>query len=120
MLARFGPGVPETGARSATPHPHASTFPAMIEVRGLNGESLQFDGEYVRKFRHDGKEESAVNPAATYRETQVKAKKAKKQAEPHYEVLVACATIFALTVPESEKPALDAFVAALEATRAVG
>ncbi|HEU5302156.1 MAG TPA: hypothetical protein VFW06_07950 [Acidimicrobiia bacterium] len=89
----------------------------MIEVRGTNGESLQFDGEYVRKFRHDGKEESAVNPVTTYRETRVKAKKAKKHAEARYEVLVACATIFSLTVPESEKPALDQFVAALEATR---
>lgn len=89
----------------------------MIEVRGTNGESLQFDGEYVRKFRHDGKEESAVNPVSTYRETRVKAKKAKRGAEPTYEVLVACATIFALTVPESEKPSLDELVAALEATR---
>jgi hypothetical protein len=91
----------------------------MIEVRGANGESLQFDGEEVRKFRHDGKEESAVNPVSTYRETRVKAK-TKPGAQPTYEVLVACATIFALTAPESEKPSLDELVAALEATRPSG
>ena len=87
----------------------------MIEIRGENGESILFDGASVAKFRHDGKLESARNPASTYREVRVKAKKRKKRdPEQRYDVLLACATIFSLTIPESEKPKLDELVAELE------
>jgi len=91
---------------------------AIIEVKGRNGESIHYDGSFVRKFRYDGKEESAVNPASTYRECQVKAKKRKGDAGQEFDVLLACQAFFALTIPESEKPNLDGLVAALEAQRA--
>ena len=86
----------------------------MIEIRGEGGESLIFDGAMVSKFRHDGKEQSASNPASTFREVRVKAKKTKKGQEQRYDVLLACATIFSLTITESEKPKLDQMVAELE------
>jgi hypothetical protein len=87
----------------------------MIEIKGEGGESILFDGASVAKFRHNGMEEVARNPASTYRETRVKPKKRKKRdTEQRYDVLLACATIFSLTIPESEKPKLDALVAELE------
>jgi hypothetical protein len=86
----------------------------MIEVKGINGESIVFDGNFVMKYRHEGKEESARNPASTYRQCDVKAKKVKKGRAPEYEVLLACSSFFALTIPESEKPKLDELVAQLE------
>lgn len=86
-----------------------------IEIKGEQGESLLFDGASVAKFRHDGKEEAARNPASTYREVRVKAKKRKKRdVEQRYDVLLACSSIFSLTIPESEKPKLDELVAELE------
>jgi hypothetical protein len=86
----------------------------MIEIRGNDGESIAFDGNFVMKYRHFGKEESARNPASTYRQCDVKAKKVKKGREPEYQVLLACSTIFALTIPGSEKPKLDELVTELE------
>jgi len=74
----------------------------MIEIRGEGGESILFDGASVAKFRHDGKEESARNPASTFREARVSPKKTKPS------------TIFSLTIPESEKPKLDELVMQLE------
>jgi len=85
-----------------------------IEVRGDGGESILFDGTSVAKFRHDGKEESARNPASTFREARIKAKKTKRGQEQRYDVLLACATIFSLTIVESEKPKLDELVAELQ------
>ena len=90
----------------------------MIEIKGEGGESILFDGASVAKFRHDGKEESARNPAGTFREVRVKAKKTKPGREQRYDVLLACATIFSLTIPESEKPKLDELVAQLESLAA--
>jgi hypothetical protein len=92
----------------------------MIEIKGNDGESIVFDGTFVMKFRHGGKEESARNPAGTYRQCDVKAKKVKKGREPELQVLLACATIFALTIPETEKPKLDELVAELERIAAAG
>lgn len=86
----------------------------MIEVRGEGGESILFDGASVAKFRHDGKEESARNPASTYREARIKPKKTKKGQEQRYDVLLACSTIFSLTIPESEKPKVDELIRELE------
>lgn len=89
----------------------------MIEIRGDGGESLLFDGASVAKFRHDGKEEAARNPASTFRELRVSPKKQKRKergTEQRYDVLLACSTIFSLTIPESEKPKLDELVAELE------
>ena len=89
----------------------------MIEIKGEGGESLLFDGASVAKFRHDGKEESARNPASTYREVRVSPKKQKRKQrgqEQRYDVLLACSTIFSLTIVESEKPKLDELVAELE------
>ncbi len=89
----------------------------MIEIKGEGGESLLFDGASVAKFRHDGKEESARNPASTYREVRVSPKKQKRTQrgqEQRYDVLLACSTIFSLTIVESEKPKLDELVAELE------
>lgn len=87
----------------------------MIEIKGERGESILFDGASVAKFRHDGKEEAARNPASTYREARVKQRKLKKRdVEQRYDILLACATIFSLTIPESEKPKLDELVAELE------
>ena len=85
-----------------------------IEIRGEGGESILFDGASVAKFRHDGKEESARNPASTYRETRVKPRKTKKGREQRYDVLLACSTIFSLTIPESERTKVDQLVAELE------
>ena len=86
-----------------------------IEVKGENGESIVFDGNTVAKYLHDGMQELASNLARTYRETRVKAKKRKKKhPEQLYDVLLACATIFSLTITESEKPKLDELVAELE------
>ena len=87
----------------------------MIEIKGERGESLLFDGASVAMFRHDGKQEVARNPASTFREARIKPKKMKKRdVTQRYDVLVACATIFSLTIPESEKPKVDELVAELE------
>lgn len=87
----------------------------MIEIKGEGGESILFDGASVAKFRHNGLEEVARNPASTYREVRVKPKKMKKgDVEQRYDVLLACAAIFSLTVTESEKPKLDELVSQLE------
>jgi hypothetical protein len=86
-----------------------------IEVRGEGGESILYDGASVAKFRHDGKEEVARNPVSTFREVRIKPRKRKKRdVEQRYDVLLACSTIFSLTVPESEKPKLDELVLELE------
>lgn len=90
----------------------------MIQVKGNNGEAIIFDGNFVIKMRHDGKQEVTRNTVDTYRESQVKAKKLKKGHEQEYEALIACGAFFSLTVPESEKANLDELVAALEATKA--
>jgi hypothetical protein len=86
----------------------------MIEVKGRNGESIVYDGTYVSKLRHDGKDEAAKNLADTYRQCDVKAKKRKGDHEQEYEVLLAMASFMSLTVAESQKPNLDALVAELE------
>ncbi len=87
----------------------------MIEVKGEGGESIVFDGASVAKFRHNGLEEVARNPVSTYREVRVKPKKMKKRdVEQRYDVLLACAAIFSLTVTESEKSNLDELVSELE------
>jgi hypothetical protein len=91
----------------------------MIQVTGRNGESIVYDGTYVSKFRHHGKDEAAKNPASTYRQCSVKPKKRKGDAEQEYEVLLAMSSFMSLTVGEADKPQLDALVAALEA-RAAG
>lgn len=89
----------------------------MIEVRGLNGESLLYDGATVAKFRHDGKDEAARNPVSTYRQVQVKHKEGKRGKEGHYEVLLAMSSFMSLSVPEAEKARLDELVSALEQTK---
>lgn len=89
----------------------------MIEVQGLNGESLVFDGATLAKFRHHGKDEAARNPVSTYREVQVKHKAGKRGTEGRYDVLVAMSSFMSLSLPESAKPAFDELVAALEAAR---
>ena len=87
----------------------------MIEIKGEGGESILFDGASVSKFRHNGMEEVARNPLSTFREVRVKPKKRKKRdVEQRYDVLLACSTIFSLTIPESEKPKLDELVMQLE------
>jgi len=86
----------------------------MIEVRGLNGESLLYDGATVAKFRHDGKDEAARNPVSTYRQIDVKHKEGKRGKEGRYEVLLAMSSFMSLSIPEAEKPRLDELVAALE------
>ena len=87
----------------------------MIEIKGEGGESILFDGASVAKFRHNGMQEVARNPVSTYRETRVKAKKVKKRdTVQRYDVLVACSTIFSLTITEAEKAKLDDLVADLE------
>jgi hypothetical protein len=86
-----------------------------IEVKGEGGESILFDGASVAKFRHNGMEEVARNPVSTFREVRIKPKKWKKgDLEQRYDVLLACSTIFSLTVPESEKLKLDDLVRELE------
>ncbi|MFN8025758.1 MAG: hypothetical protein U0W40_05175 [Acidimicrobiia bacterium] len=90
----------------------------MIQAKGTNGESIIFDGNFVIKMRHDGKQEITRNTIDTYRESQVKAKKLKKGHEQEYEALIACGAFFSLTVTEEQKPALDELIAALDATKA--
>lgn len=90
----------------------------MIEVKGANGESIIFDGTYVAKFRHGGKQEAAKNPVTTYRQVDVKAKKRKGDREQEYDVMVFLASIMSLTITESEKPRFDELVAAMEAAKA--
>jgi hypothetical protein len=89
----------------------------VIEVRGLNGESLLFDGATLAKFRHHGKDEAARNPVSTYREVQLTHKPGKRGKEGRYDVLVAMSSFMSLSVPESARAGLDELVAALEATR---
>lgn len=89
----------------------------MIEVKGLNGESLVFDGATLAKFRHNGMDEAARNPLSTFREVQVKHKPGKRGKEGRFDVMVAMSSFMALSVPESAKPALDELIAALEASR---
>ena len=86
----------------------------MTEVKGRNGESIRFDGTYVSKFRHDGKEEAAKNPASTHRQCNVKAKKRKGDAEQEHEVLLAMSSFMALTIGETATTDLDALIAELE------
>lgn len=87
----------------------------MIEVKGENGESLLYDGNFLIKMRHDGKQESARNPANTFRQAQVKVK--EKKGVRRYEALIACQAFFALTFGDESKPAFDELVTALEAQR---
>jgi len=89
----------------------------VIEIKGLNGESIVFDGATVAKFRHNGVDEAARNPVSTYRELQVKHKAGKRGQEGRYEVLLAMSSFMSLTVPESQKPSLDELTAALKAAR---
>jgi hypothetical protein len=94
-----------------------STLEAVtIEVSGLKGESLIFDGATVARFRHDGLEEAARNPASSYREVRVKARKRKGGAEQEYDVMLACSAIMSLRV--TERPRLNELFAALEAAAA--
>ncbi len=86
-----------------------------VEVKGEGGDSIVFDGASVAKFRHNGMEEVGRNPVSTFREVRVKPKKRKKRdVEQRYEVLLACSTIFSLTILESEKPHLDELIIQLE------
>ncbi|MBM7520379.1 hypothetical protein [Nocardioides nitrophenolicus] len=87
----------------------------MIELKGLNGESLVFDGATLAKFRHNGLDEAARNPVSTYREVQVKHKPGKRGKEGRYDVLVAMSSFLSLSIAEDAKPLLDELVAALEA-----
>lgn len=89
----------------------------MIELKGLNGESVVFDGATVAKFRHNGLDEAARNPVSTFREVQVKHKPGKRGKEGRYDVMVVLASFMSISVPETGKAALDELVAALEATR---
>lgn len=86
----------------------------MIEVKGDNGESIVFDGAFVSKFRHNGHDEAAKNPASTFRDCKVKSKKRKGDAEQKYEVLLAMASFMSITIGESAKPQLDALVTELQ------
>ncbi len=88
----------------------------MIEVSGENGESLLYDGNFVMKMRHFGKQEAARNPANTYREYSLKVK--EKKGVRRYELLLACQAFFSLTFLEESKPAFDELIAALEAQKA--
>lgn len=90
----------------------------MIELKGLNGESIVFDGATVAKFRHNGLDEAARNPVSTYREVQVKHKPGKRGKEGRYDVMVVLASFLSISVPEDAKDTLDELVAALEATGA--
>lgn len=89
----------------------------MIEVKGLNGESLVFDGATLAKYRHNGSDEAARNPVSTYREVKVKHKPGKRGKEGQYDVLVAMSSFMSISLAESAKPSLDELVAALEAAR---
>lgn len=89
-----------------------------IEVKGVNGERLLYDGATVAKFRHNGMDEAARNPVSTYREIRVTHKPAKRSRPGRYEVMLAMASFMSLTVEESEKPQLDALVAALDRSKA--
>ncbi|WP_353827282.1 hypothetical protein [Agromyces sp. SYSU T0242] len=88
-----------------------------IEVKGANGERLLYDGASVAKFRHDGMDEAARNPVSTFREIRVTHRPPKRGRPGHYEVLLAMSSFMSLTVEETEKPQLDALVAALERSR---
>ncbi|GAA3194899.1 hypothetical protein [Actinocorallia longicatena] len=89
----------------------------MIEVRGLNGESLVFDGATVTKFRHNGSDQAARNPISTFRELQVKHKPGKRGKEGRYDVLLAMSSFMSLSVPESGLASLEELRTALETPR---
>ena len=86
----------------------------MIEIKGDNGESIVFDGTYVSKFRHNGQDEAAKNPASTFRGCTVKAKKRKGDAEQKYEVMLAMTSFMSITIGETAKAELDELVGQLE------
>lgn len=87
----------------------------MIELKGLNGESVVFDGATVAKFRHNGLDEAARNPVSTFREVQIRHHPGKRGKEGRYEIMVVLTSFMSLQVPESEKETLDELVAQLQA-----
>lgn len=92
----------------------------MIEVKGLDGESIVFDGTTVAKWRHGGKQEVARNLATTFRQCDVTVrKKGRKERDlpDRYDVMLACSAFFSLTIEADQRPLLDELVAALEASR---
>ncbi len=89
----------------------------MIELKGLNGESLVFDGATLAKFRHNGLDEAARNPLSTFREVQVKHKPGKRGKEGRYDVMVAMSSFMSLSIAETAKPTLDELIGALESSR---
>ncbi|GAA2028014.1 hypothetical protein GCM10009819_09400 [Agromyces tropicus] len=88
-----------------------------IEVEGINGDRLLFDGASVAKFRHNGMQEAARNPVSTYREIRVTHRPGRRGKPDTYEVLLAMSSFMSLTIDQSQKSQLDALVAALGRSR---
>jgi hypothetical protein len=97
-----------------------------IEVRGVDGSSILYDGSTVTKFRSNGMQEVMRNPASTFRQVDVTPRKPKRKGwlrraavdvepeEQQYDVALAMAGIFMLVITENERPKLDQLVESLK------
>lgn len=89
----------------------------MVEIKGADGESIVFDGATVAKFKHHGKQETARNPASTFRELRVSQKKTllgKVKDPDRYDALLAMGSIMTLSVDAEGRAALEALAAELQ------
>ncbi|MCE4027554.1 MULTISPECIES: hypothetical protein [unclassified Microbacterium] len=94
-----------------------------IEVSGADGESIVYDGATVTKFKHQGKLETARNPASTYREIRIKERTSlfgKPRDPREFEVLLAMSSIMSLTVDEAGRSEIERLAAVLDEQRSGG
>ena len=95
----------------------------MIELEGINNESLVLDGEWIDKLRLGNSR--ARNPVSSYRETTVNEFTRRKrilfgEKEELLQVIVSCQNHMAVTVPVEKRAEVDRFVEALERAKAGG
>lgn len=89
----------------------------MIELKGINGESLVLDGEWVEKLRLGNSR--ARNPVSSYRETSTNEFSRRKklfrgEKEQLIQIVVSCQNHMSLIVPAEQRAEVDRFVAELE------
>ena len=92
----------------------------MLELQGINGESLVFDGDWIEKQR-DG-ESRARNPIGSYRQTTMnefsrREKLLRGEKEQLIQLVVGCQKHMSLIVPAEQRAEVDRFVAELDRAR---
>lgn len=93
----------------------------MLELQGLNGESLVLDGEWIDKLRVGNSR--GRNPISSYRETTVNEFTRRKrilfgEKEELLQVIVSAQNHMAVTVPAEKRAEVERFVQALEQAKA--